>query len=477
MHDRRPRTPPSPAVNAIKSQLSPKVQTPRFDPMTHTAVETTMLATEHQEKDSVAAAIGSRTPVDMTSTKKVSDEPSTDVQTQGGDNNLKEDCVVEQVVTRSTGKPKLRIEDSVEALDAFEEAIEKVGEQIPAITENPQSPVPIKRQRKVPNMSLGGSTRKTAMGPKLAAVIGSVQPEAKNLSEESKENSRPPPAARSVQPMAKKPVVARPSVSKTSFTKLTKGSDISSTLVPTKDPLTTTRRVSSLQKAPFQPTKSTKLPTRASFELPGDAISRKLKEQREQRLKREQEEEAKKRNFKARPVRLSHAPVVKPTATSKARMSLAKIDTVAISTANDHAPSIKPKARPVSMATADANKRLSSIIVAKRSPAHSANNAASLTRKPSLTGSATSTTGLTRALVPAPAANGVRQTSRGKEVFGRNKVELEEREKQRKEKEEAARKARVEAADRGRVASREWAERQKARKLGVVFEGAKPVAV
>lgn len=39
--------------------------------------------------------------------------------------------------------------------------------------------------------------------------------------------------------------------------------------------------------------------------------------------------------------------------------------------------------------------------------------------------------------------------------------------REKREKEEAARKAREVAAERGRVASREWAEKQRLRKLGV----------
>jgi len=53
------------------------------------------------------------------------------------------------------------------------------------------------------------------------------------------------------------------------------------------------------------------------------------------------------------------------------------------------------------------------------------------------------------------------QKARGREVFARNKIEMEKLEKERKEKEDAARKARAEAAERGRQASREWAEKQK----------------
>lgn len=58
------------------------------------------------------------------------------------------------------------------------------------------------------------------------------------------------------------------------------------------------------------------------------------------------------------------------------------------------------------------------------------------------------------------------QRIRGKEIFNRVKVEQDERERAKKDREEAARKARAEAAERGRIASREWAEKQRLKKLG-----------
>ena len=55
-------------------------------------------------------------------------------------------------------------------------------------------------------------------------------------------------------------------------------------------------------------------------------------------------------------------------------------------------------------------------------------------------------------------------------MFNRNRVGLDERERARKEKEEAARKARAEAAERGRIASREWAEKQRMKKVAMEKE-------
>lgn len=50
-----------------------------------------------------------------------------------------EDSFVNQIVTRTPVKQTSRIEDSVEAIDTFEDEIEKVGEQLPAIGETVSS--------------------------------------------------------------------------------------------------------------------------------------------------------------------------------------------------------------------------------------------------------------------------------------------------------------------------------------------------
>lgn len=62
-----------------------------------------------------------------------------------------------------------------------------------------------------------------------------------------------------------------------------------------------------------------KPPTRPNFELPGEAISRRKKEAHLAKLKAEEEEERKRRAFKAKPIRSSTGAFVRETATSRAR--------------------------------------------------------------------------------------------------------------------------------------------------------------
>ena len=474
MHDQRPRTPPSPAVRALEKVLY-RPQTPRFDPKVHKSEDLTTSAGVKEEKDAFAEAIISRSEVKTLSYENAFEELKHSQMENEALPSQEEPCIV-QSKSNSPTKSITRIEDSVEALDAFEEEIEKVGELLPAMDDEHQLPaknMDLNKSR-TGSKDVGKPTsadgRRPSTRSKPAATRNNV---AKAIRKDTSPKQRQLSAARSAQPATRKPTTAA-SISRTSSVKPMASSRTSSvkpatttktspTVSATGPQPTTHARVSSLQKPPFQPTKSSKPPTRSTFSLPGEAISRKLKEQREERLKKvsqtEADQDTQKKTFKARPVRLSHAPVVvKGTATSMARMSLAKGEPVDV---KDGAPKIKSTAARQSVASAAEGKRLSSLSVAKHAPTTAVTNP-----YPSRSASLSSRTSLTTRPAPATAGNGVRQTSRGKEVFGRTKAELEAREKEKKEKEEAAKRARAEAAERGRLASRAWAEKMKARKAG-----------
>ena len=399
-----------------------------------------------EQEDSFVAKIESRTPLKMVNSEKGGTPSKTESD--------KDDSFVEQIKARTPGKRISRIEDSVEAIDALEEEIEKIGGLIPAGANGPSSHDKPKKQAK---------PQSTAMDSKSSGRLRTVKSDAHQKAAEARRPStlvrRPEPKPSSVA--SKK----RVTLSKGAATY--DGHEATGLTVntgPAASYAVPKKRISSVHKAPFQPTKSTKPPTRPNFELPGEAVARKLKEQREERSKHEEDEAAKPRVFKARPVRQSHAPAVKLTATTKARLSMAM---------GERLGSFKPAAHPPLMATP--NKRLSTLSVPKRSTPpiprrstpHFPNGAARLTRGPSLSASMTirapSALGANR---PAPTAEeSALQKLKGKEVFGRTKAEIAEREKAKKEKEDAARKARAQAAERGRLASRAWAEKQKAKKL------------
>ena len=57
------------------------------------------------------------------------------------------------------------------------------------------------------------------------------------------------------------------------------------------------------------------------------------------------------------------------------------------------------------------------------------------------------------------------QKLRGREILQRDNNYLAEREREKRDREEAARLARQEAAERSRMLSRQWAEKQRQKKL------------
>lgn len=434
--------------------------------------DVTIPESKKEKEDSFVVKIESRTPLKMKTSEEMDMLPIEDYS---------EDVpFVEQVKTRTPRLRVSRIEDSVEALDTLEEEIEKIGGLIPAGTDGLQSPVKAKNQAKPQSSRID---KKVSDSVRIKKSVGVQKKVATGRPSTAAGPARSNPSAGAIN------TGTRPSTSlaqqKPEVT--TQNSAPTRRMGQSTPQATLKERISSIHKTPFQPHKSTKPPTRASFELPGDAFARKLKEQREERLKRENEEVPKPRVFKARPVRMSHAPEVKLTASTKARLSMAKGEPVSVRGPSNGVAKSKSVTRPSAMATASPSKRLSTPSVAKRSTQPttnsstqpSANGSTRLARGPSLnpstTNRASSAMGANRP--PLTTAESAHQKLKGKEVFGRTKVEIMEREKAKKEKEDAARKARADAAERGRIASREWAEKQKARKLevGRVNEQAKAV--
>ena len=454
LDDERARNPPSEVFNTTDQQLSPKVTLPQNDIEAQKPGVTPVTVPSIDKDDSFISRVKSYTPAKMTNADSLKDEPGID--------KIEEDSFLEQIKTRSPSKRVSRIEDSVEALDALEEEIEKVDKLIPTTAANLSNTAKTKKQAKVhpktAEKTINGSVRtKDNSTVNIRPVTGKPSTSVKPIAPRS-----------SILPATKKAVTppkgsqTKPAIESRSPAPAPQSAKVGPQSV-------THKRVSSVHKAPFLPTKSGKPPTQSTFELPGEAISRKLKEQREQRLKREEAQTNKPRVFKARPVRLSQAPEVKLTAAARARIGLAKGEPVNGSKLAEGTP--KPSTSPRAMPTAStgANKRVSSLTVAKRVSAiqPTANSSARVTRKPSLAPGGTahnpSVSGPPRS---APTAEDLAlQKVKGKEVFGRTRAEMMEREKARKEKEEAAKKARAEAAERGRVASREWAEKQKLRKM------------
>ena len=405
--------------------------------------------------------------------------------------------------SRSPARSPMRLEESIEAIDALEEALEQVGKAIPQLDPEPdRSPRKARFDaRATPNTRSKASKPETA---KKTAPISSLR------------LSRNPSAPKSAKPTSnavnnvktRDQSGTRPSISRSTSTRLASSSKESelksrttSGATETKDYLASKRRPISLSfPAPPAPIRSSKPPTKPTFQLPGDAIAAKLKAQREERQKREEErkkqqeeqqkqeppkEAAKKPAFKARPapVRKSSAPV-RQTAASKARENLlrgekqsgddSKADAVGITSGT--------ASRSSSLSSA-LSKRQSTVLAppptATRPSFQSSVSGSSLTNnrvnastKPAVGGPMPAAAKST-----VSAADVATQRVKAREIFNRDKLEKEQREQERREKEEAAKRARAEAAERGRIASREWAEKQRLKRMGMTAGGASaPVA-
>ncbi|KAJ2898734.1 uncharacterized protein MKZ38_003687 [Zalerion maritima] len=227
--------------------------------------------------------------------------------------------------------------------------------------------------------------------------------------------------------------------------------------------------------------KSTKPLTRPNFELPGDAISRRKREEREAKLKAQEEEEKRRREFKARPVRTS------------------SVRTSSVRTSNIHTyprETIASRARHASKAGAPDNGQLQTpsettpnkrLSVATRTPLSNGTSSSLSPRgRSSMAGSSptiqtsratsTSTGSINGKPSNISAEDQQHQKMRGKEVYARDHKYAEDRERERREREHAARIARQDAAERSRQAGREWAEKQRQKRLASSTTAATPAA-
>ncbi|KAI4138862.1 MAG: hypothetical protein LQ341_004477 [Variospora aurantia] len=436
-HD-SPESPPSPAVAAVTEQLASTASLEY--PATSVSDELVNIDRTLEEMQAIPLpseptqdhpAVSDQMP--NQSDARLNDAELNDIDKSHGDTTSPER-------TSPPAKAVLRLEDSIEAIDQFEDEMEKVDGLIPVVETIVQNPkVSRKRDRTATTVKSQKSSHE------------SIAPKARNfaISRRTGTSMKPDgvaiPGATIQGSISQKPQAIKTDLKPRQVSDSSMASD--------KTPATVKKRVSSVHKAPFVPVKSTKPPTRSNFELPGDAVARKLKEAREERMKREKEEAEKKPVFKARPVRVSQAPLVKATATSKARISMARGEIPAVAAGKEMSPYLKVTPRP--RIVTNSGKRLSTLSVNKRPAAVPVNSSSRVSCGPPPS--------MVRQSINS--ADAAQLKAKGKEVFNRGQIEHDEREKMRKEKEEAAKKARADAAERGRIASRQWAEKQKARKV------------
>nr|OQO31910.1 hypothetical protein B0A51_01105 [Rachicladosporium sp. CCFEE 5018] len=376
----------------------------------------------------------------------------------------------------------------IEALDALDEAVEKVTKEIPEVQASPEKkrkisvarktsttlkPAPIVRPTKASQARLSmahGDKADTGKGPSLGRPRPSTTLGCTSSVRQSAAPTTTLGRSSSVRQSTIQPTVADKRVTSTSsntsnFRSSRIGSEAPRERKEVVIPHSKPRPISLSFPTPPPPPKSTKPATKSSFQLPGEAVAARLKAAREERQKQDAESGEKsarsvsgnadvnaerKPGFKARPVpdMLKKTPSVRHTAASRARESIAGGTMLLPSTSGGLKRSstiTSARQRPMSMHQAPAGLQVS------KCP----------TPRPS---TAAETTQNSKRITSTSSVVGGKSVNKGKEVFDRVANAKANAEKDKKEKEENAKRARAEAAERSRAMSREWAEKRKAKK-------------
>ena len=487
----------------------------KYHPVTHspsnTAPEHAKTLAEDVAEDSFAEQITCRSPAKIvsrtgdslelvvrttpTTTKSTADPINKEVVTQADDTD--DDSFVEHISNRSPAKPVSRIEDSVEALDQMEEVEEALHQA--AMAERMVSPEKMRRKAKdqPPKTSAPTGTKTTREPAATKQQVGSkpgyasmrVKPtaakhtsvikkatsmtfkpldssETSSIREEVNKSVPITKKASMKRPVSllppKEPVKsAKPVTRPTNFElpgeavsrrlKEQREARLAQRIDSSEDSFHTGRQCS----APS--VKSTKPLTKPAFELPGEVLSRKKREAHEAKLKAQEEEERKRREFKAKPVRKSTVSTIRDTVASRARQSKIGIDNIAdgnlaVSKRGSNVGAFRPSIQELHA-------------IANTSAARVPAPAAPLERKPSTKFQGPSMSGRPAMQRTVSVSDVQVQRQRAKEIYNRDNKLAEDIERERREREAAAKRSREEAAERGRQASREWAAKQMAKKL------------
>lgn len=378
----------------------------------------------------------------------------------------KEDSFIGTITSRSPAKLVPRIEDSLEELDQLEDAIEAIGQVTKAMDSTNRVDG---KSEDVTRSLVKTNSKKVSSQPKLSSRTQTLtRTQSLKATSTVASTAKPKPVESTRQP-ARRPqslVVPKPPAKSTKpVTRPTfelPGEAVSRRLKEQREARLARKSTEEINKASLPPrstiVKSMKAPTKPNFELPGEALSRRKREAHEARIKAQEEEQRRKREFKARPVCNTVSNVLpRETVASRARQSRV----------------FPPNSEPAPQGLSVARQRLSVVgsvrsplqpslanSSAPRAPSHGSTG---LVRKPSC-GSSTLSVGA-QVLSDRDVQM---QRQRAKEIYNRDAKFTEDIERERRERENAAKRSREEAAERGRQASREWAERQRAKKAAVV---------
>lgn len=361
--------------------------------------------------------------------------------------------------------PGARIEDSLEELDKLEDELEAVSfvtgsgrTERRKTTLDAAIPFDAKGPSPKNRASVQHATTRGRVGERTQQDLrrsSSVQsPERKQKSKQGV------PETKKTAPRATPVTSGRPSEARARTVKSTKpltvpkfelpGEAVSRRLKEQREARLAQQAEAQKSQGPPSRVKSSRPPTKPKFELPGEAISRRKREEREAKLRAQEEEERRRREFKARPVRHSIAPSTVPreTITSRARQSLAGGEDGA-------------RAKRFSTANALGRLAVTSSTANKAPQARGRNSMIAPFEIGSRTASVSTSVSDKRSSVSVEEA--AHQRARGREIYTRDSSYAQDQERLRREREAAAKAAREAAAERSRAASREWAEKKRQR--------------
>lgn len=496
------------------SNVTPTIETSEPTDMSETATTTMMGAPASPLPSAVPNVVKNlrtETPAKRSTSNKENVVPESDANGMASSSmyDALEDAVVSGATPpRSEAHTSPRPEDPIAALDDLEDAVENVSRGILEVQDSPMKKQARKEEPTGSTTPAKEASKVEEEKPKIkrekaAPVVRTTKASQARLSmaqnkdaagnalgrpRQSTTLGRSTSVRQSVAPKAEgasKRVPSNPITSAAARTKSLKASTDGSprekkeTVIPHSKP----RPISLSFPTPPPAQKSTKATTSSSFQLPGEAVAAKLKAAREARMAREAEkaektkaEEAEKNRerkvgFKARPAPKSNGevPSVRQTNASRARESImagkpapgaAAAPSHKRSNTVAHTDRPRVSLKPSTATTAPSKPRPSTSL------ANMPKTRPSLATKPAPTTTTTSAS-TTRVTSTGTGTGASKSTSKGKEVFARAANAKAAEQKAKEEKEAAAKRARAQAAERGRVASREWAEKQKLRKMGV----------
>ncbi|KAL6689888.1 hypothetical protein J3F84DRAFT_353864 [Trichoderma pleuroticola] len=215
-------------------------------------------------------------------------------------------------------------------------------------------------------------------------------------------------------------------------------------------------------EAPPKPRSNKPLP-KPTFELPGDTISRRKREESEAKLRAQEEEQRKRREFKARPARPNSTPSTLPRDTVASRARQAKIQEENA----ERQAALSHKVKRLSLGLVRDEPTTPTPTKAEKQRGRGSMIAVAESINRSILASMVTAT---KSKNPLSIENMMtRFRSKSKEILGHDSASIMEKKSHEKsDRPMTAKAARDEAAERSRIASREWAERKRRKEAASV---------